>query len=201
MIVTPISSAQIHPSLHIPYLLEKTILPRRQGTPSVSSLAMTTESTPPSTLMTVNFFLTHPMLDEIHQVLTATSDSNECSTVYIYHSFLSITMKHRYTPERLIHSEQHQNLSNQILFNHLRITTSSPLIPRDRSLHLTIYNTIYALTPPCATTMDTPHRIQLFINPYNRIPYLLHIHDVDELTTRRLEVITRSCEQWTSMSV
>ena len=82
------------------------------------------------------------------------------------------------------------NLSPPTIFHHLRITVASPLIRRDRSLHLTIDNIIYALTQSCTTTLDTSYRIQLFLNPHNRMSYLLHSHGVSEQTTCRLEITT-----------
>ena len=126
----------------------------------------------------------------IHQVLTSALNSNSCSTVYIYHPVMSITMKHLHTLQHLIHKEQHQKLSNQTLYHHLRITASSPLIPRDRSLHVTIDNNTYALTFPCATTMDTRYRLHLFLNPYNCMSYLRHTHEIDKRKTRHLEITT-----------
>ena len=82
------------------------------------------------------------------------------------------------------------NLSPPTIFHHLRITVASPLIRRDRSLHLTIDNIIYALTPSYATILNTSYRLQLFLNSHNRMPYLLHSHGVSEQTTCRLEITT-----------
>ena len=81
-------------------------------------------------------------------------------------------------------------LIHPIIFYHLWIMASSPLIPRDMSLHLTIHNIIYVLSFQCATTMYTPHRLQLFLNSNNHMSYLRHTHDVDEHTWRRLEITT-----------
>ena len=137
---------------------------------------MTTDYTPPSTRMTVNLVLPQRTLEEIYQVLTATPNSNDCPKVHIDHPALPITLKHLHSLHSLIYTGGDDNLFSPINFHHLRITALSPLIPRDRSLHLTIHNIIYALTPPCTTTLDTPHRLQRFLNPHNRMPYLIHIH-------------------------
>ena len=190
MTVTPIPSAQIHPSLNNPHSLEETIPPHRQGTPSISNLATTTDSTPPSTRRTVNLVLPQRTLEEINQVLTSTPVSHICSKVHTPHPAMLITMKKLYTIQGLVQSDEHQLLPNQTILHYLLLTAVSPLIPRDRLLHLTMDNIVYELILPYATTLDTPHRLHLFLNPHNRILYLRHIHDVDERTTRRLEITT-----------
>ena len=38
--------------------------------------------------------------------------------------------------------------------------------------------------------MDTPRCIHLVLNPYTRMPYLQHTHEVDERTIHRLKITT-----------
>ena len=130
------------------------------------------------------------MFGELYHVITATPDSNECTKVYIYHLVLPITMRHINIFHGNMRLDQSHRLFNQLVFHHLRITVVSPLILQDRSLHLTIDNVIYALTPPCADIMATPHRLHFFLNPHNRMPYLQHTNDVDAQSTYHLVITT-----------
>ena len=66
----------------------------------------------------------------------------------------------------------------------------SPLVPRDRSLYTTIYNTIYALIPSNTGDMTTLYRLHLFLRPHNRLFYLRYTDKFDERTTHRLEITT-----------
>ena len=76
------------------------------------------------------------------------------------------------------------------IFHHLRITATSPLIPRDRSLSITIDNVVHILTPAPLNGATPPHRFHLFLNPHKRMPYLRHTHDVNEHRRYRLEITT-----------
>ena len=186
--VTPTPSAQMDTSFNSPNPIEKAILPRRQDIPYVSNLTPTTKPTQTPTHLSLNLILSQHTLQEIHQVLITTPDSNTCSKVHICHPVLPITIKHLHTLQRTIHSEQYHNIFNRTLFYHLRITALSLLVPRDRLLYITIDNIIYALTSTGTTNVDTPHRLHLFLNPHNRMLYLQHTHEVDERTTRYLEI-------------
>ena len=176
LVVTPTPFAQIDTSFHNPNPIEKAILPRRKDIPYVSNLAPTTKSTQAPTHLSVNLILSQHTLQEIHQVLIATPNSNTCSKVHICHPVLPITIKHLHTLQRTIHSGQYHNIFNRTLFYHLRITVLSPLVPPDRLLYITIDNIIYALTSTGTTNVDTPYRLHLFLNPHNRMLYLRHTH-------------------------
>ena len=52
------------------------------------------------------------------------------------------------------------------MYHHLHISNQSIHIPRDRSLKITIDNTIYTMTPKSTDTTPTQHTIYLFFNPY-----------------------------------
>ena len=96
---------------------------------------------------------------------------------------------------RNLHSINSRNpLSIAHLFHHLRITVSSPLIPCDRSLYITIDNIVHTLTPSPITSEATPHRFHLFLNQHDRLPYLRHIHNVDEQSRYHLEITTSLLE-------
>ena len=81
-------------------------------------------------------------------------------------------------------------LSHRPLFYLRRITAVSPLILRNRSLHITLGNLTHALTQPGVVLDTTPHRLHLFLNPHNRFPYLQHTHTVNDQTTHRIEITT-----------
>ena len=108
--------------------------------------------------------------------------------MHIPHLAILITMKDLRLIQRITHSEQHKNLFNHTLFHHLRITVLS-FIPRDRSLHITIDNTIYTMTPTCTTNVTKPHHLHLFLNPHNKLHYLQHIHNVNEHSIYHLIII------------
>ena len=137
---------------------------------------MKIDFTHPPTRMTVNLILSQHTLEEIHQVLAASPASRHCTKVHISHPVIPITMKHLRKLQGLVHSGKYQNISTRTCFHHLRITTISPLIPRDRSLHITNNNIIYVLTPTGTTNVATPHHLHLFLNPHNCMPYLRHAY-------------------------
>ena len=67
-------------------------------------------------------------------------------------------------------------------------------MPRDRSLSLTINNNIHSLSPSINPTLRL-HHLHIFLNPYQRMPYLLYTcdgrqHTTDAVTTRRFTITT-----------
>ena len=76
------------------------------------------------------------------------------------------------------------------LFHHLRIIATSPLPPRGSSLSITLDNVVHILTPSPLNGATPPHRLDLFLNSHNHMPYLRYTHDVDEHTRYRLEITT-----------
>ena len=99
-----------------------------------------------------------------------------------------------------LHSfHSYKTLSIPTIFHHLRITATSPLIPRDKTMHVTVDQLAYSLTAPSASHQDIWNNIRLFLNPHNRLPYLLHTHGINEDTIRRL-VITTTLPCKTSLS-
>ena len=76
------------------------------------------------------------------------------------------------------------------MFHHLCITATSPLLPCDRTVYITVNQITYQLTPTKVVNTAVPHHLHLFLNPHNRNPYLLHKHRITDQTTRRLELTT-----------
>ena len=79
--------------------------------------------------------------------------------VGMFYIVLSFTVLHY-----IVSLDQH--LSSSVVFQHLRNTATSPLILRDRSLHITVNNTTSAMTPSCPTPDAPPHRFLQFFNPH-----------------------------------
>ena len=68
-------------------------------------------------------------------------------------------------------------MPHRVIFHHIHITALSALVPSDRTLKLSLDNTIHTLTPPRTGNVATPHHLHLFLNPHNRLPYLQHTYD------------------------
>ena len=90
----------------------------------------------------------------------------------------------------IISSETDDTLCHKIIYHHLSLTAISPLIPRDKSLYITLNTTTYTMTPSYSTLDAPPHRLHLFLNSRGREPFLRHIHDIEGETTRHLELTT-----------
>ena len=133
---------------------------------------MTNATPAQSSRVTVTLILTQSTLTEIRQVLVATSVSHTCTKVHIPYHSLPLTIKQLYTLHSVVQSGENQHLSNRTIFHHLRLTTLSPLLPRDRSLYLTVDNAIHHLTPPRTSTVNPPHHLELYFNPHDRLSYL-----------------------------
>ena len=96
-----------------------------------------------------------------------------------------------------IHSIQDQTLSQRILFHHLRITAISIITPNDRTLKITLDNTINTLTPPRTESVATPHHLHLYLNPHNRLPCLQHTCNGTEKNPTTLLSLIRSIQDQT----
>ena len=140
--------------------------------------------------MAVKLVLTKHTLGEIRQALIVTLDSNNCTNVHISHPTMFLLTKHLHKIKGIIRSGMDHTLLHYTFFHHLQIMAMSPLIPRDRSLHITLDNITHARTPPGAASNATPHILHLFLNPHNRFHYLQHTHTIDDRTTHRIEITT-----------
>ena len=96
--------------------------------------------------------------------------------MHIYHPTMTLTMTQLYSLNYLIQAKLDQTLSHRVLFHHLRITAMFALISSNRTLKITLDNTIHILIPPCSTSVATPHHIHFYLNPHDRLPYLQHIY-------------------------
>ena len=176
--------SQLHPSLNSPQ-------PGHSASPmqnyGVSPLSIQVP-TPASILSVVSNFITlvlSPHTDvEMQNFLIANPLSPLCTMIHIAHPVLPLTMKNLHS----LHNRTPLSISH--LFHHLRIIATSPLIPCDRSLYVTIDNVVHILTLPSLSGVTTSSRLHIFLNPHDDLPYLRHIHEVDEKSRCRLESMT-----------
>ena len=184
-------SSPPYPSLNIPNLTEETTPSQQQDESSVFNLTPKTDSIRTTSNLSVNFVLTQLTRTEINKDFTVTSNSNKCTKIYLYHPLLPITMRHIHAFHGKMHLDKSYRLSNRFVLHHLRITAVPPLIPQDKSLHITMNNIIYPLIlPPCVDTVVTPRGLHLFFNPHNRMPYLQPTYNVDGQSIYRHLIIT-----------
>ena len=176
--LAPAQPTQLHPSLNSQQH-DLTASPTNQQDASSLSLAKPeTYSTSPVLRIAINLVLSSHTKQAVQQVLAVNPSLPLCTTVHISHPALPLTMKNLHS----LHDLNHLTILH--MFNHLCITTVSPLIPRDRTVYVTVHQITYPLTPA------TPHHLHLFLNPHNRHPYLLHTHRLTDQPTRRLEITT-----------
>ena len=147
---------------------------RDKGKPSVSVVPLTTDTFRTRPNMFINLALTSHTLEAIQQVLTATPATNHCTTTHISYPTLMLTMTQLYSLNGLVQANLNQNRTHLVIFHHLCIATMSTLPPGDRTLKITLDNTIHTLTPPRTGSVATPHHLHLYLNPHNRLPYLQH---------------------------
>ena len=83
-------------------------------------------------------------------------------------------MTHVHSLNLLVQANQTQDLPHRVIFHHLRITALSTLLPSDRTLTITLDNTIHTLSPPRIGGLATSYHLHLYLNPHNRLPYLQH---------------------------
>ena len=189
MITTP-RPQQIHASLNTPQpVTHKAPLPVHEN-PSVSSIPPNTITTRQHPIMVVDLALTSHTTEAIQQFITAHPAAHRCTTTHISHPTWPLTLTQLHLFNGLKHSSQDQVISHPVLFHHLRITAISALTPRDRTLKITLANTIHIMTPPRTGSVATPHHLHLFLDPHDRTPYLQHICTGHEPAPYRLIIAT-----------
>ena len=174
-IQTPLTTTrhqQLHPSLNSPPPVKHTTPPSDNGKPSGAILPIPTDITRTQPNMLVNLALPTHTLAAIQQVLTATPISHQCTTTHVFHSTLPLTMTQVHSFNRLIQENLDRTISHRVIYHHLRVTAMSTLIPCDRTLKITLDNTIHILTPPRTGSVAIPHHLHLYLDPHDRLPYL-----------------------------
>ena len=141
--------------------------------PSVSTVPPITDVTRQRPKLIVNIVLTSHTLEAIQQVMTATPAPNLYTTPHIAHPTLPLPLTHLHRLHRIIQSAQDQTMPHRVILHHIHITALSALVPSDRTLKLSLDNTIHTLTPPRTGNVATPHHLHLFLNPHNRLMKVL----------------------------
>ena len=138
---------------------------RQGGGSSVSVVPPITDITRTRPKMIANLALTSHTLDSIQQILTATPTPNLFTTSHIPHLTMPLPITQLHRLHGLIQSSQDQTLSRRVLFHHFRITAMSTLIPSERTLKISLDNTIHTLTP-LAQELWPPHIIYTSISTH-----------------------------------
>ena len=174
--LAPAQPSQLHPSLNSPQS-GNSASPSHTYSASLGSTHVSQHTSSASVIRHSITLALPPHTDmEIQKVLISNPSSPLCTKIHLAHPTLPLTIKN-------IHSLHNRTpLSLPQLFYHLRITATSPLLPRDWSLSITLDNVVHILSPPTLNGETPPHRLHLFLNPHNRMPFLRHTHDVDEHT-------------------
>ena len=182
--LAPAQPSQLHPSLNSPQS-GNSASPSHAYSASPGSTHVSPHASPASVIRHSITFALPPLTDvEMQNVLISHPSSPLCTKIHLAHPTLPRTMKN-------IHSLHNRtSLSLPQLFHHLRITATLPLIPRGRTLSITLDNVVHILSPQALNGETPPHRLHLFLNPHNRMPFFRHTHDVDEYTRYHLEITT-----------
>ena len=118
-------------------------------------------------------FIPHHTVREINNILTAAHTTCPGAHVHLSHPTIPITFNQMRNIHQSMHPVNTYYLSHCAIYHHLLLSTKSLLIPRDRYLSFTMYNTTHPLTPKRTNSQPTgQHYFYLFFNPYKRSPYL-----------------------------
>ena len=132
---------------------------------------------------------------EMDTTLTKIKTSFSDVYMYIHHPTIPLKLKHLMKLRHILHQENHHRISHRVIYHPLRVSTQSTIIPWDRSLNITLNNTIYTLTPRNTETTLTYHTIHLFLNSYQGSPDLQHTyngryHNQNKISPQRLTLTT-----------
>ena len=82
--------------------------------------------------------------------------ADNSTQVHLFHPHMPLTLNHLRCLRNTLRPSVTHLLPLRVLYCHLLISASSPLIPRDRYLSLTMDNTIHTMTPT-THTIRPPH--------------------------------------------
>ena len=166
-----VSPLQAHRSIHRSTPVANTVSsPQRRRTTKISTPLPGHLSQP-----LINLILTIHTINAIDTFLPTGKATHTNAHVHLAHTTMTIDLYHLRQLHTCISPSTTQNIPHRIICHHLlNISARSPLVPKDRSLSLTIDNHIHLLTfnHPNAPTIRLHHR-HLFLNPYKRTPYFL----------------------------
>ena len=133
--------------------------------------------------------------------MTATPAPNLYTTPHISHPTLPLPLTHLHRLHSIIQSAQDQTMPHRVIFHHIHITALSALVPSDRTLKLSLDNTVHTLTPLRTGNVATPHHLHLYLNPHGRLPHLQHTCAGSNLNSHCLIITTslpRPCSGFSS---
>ena len=183
--LAPDRSSQLHPSLNSPQPDHSVSPAQTYGASPESTNVLQLASSASVIRHCTNLVLSPHTHIEIQTVQTSNPSSPLCTKIHLDYPTIPLMVKN-------LHSLHDRNkpISLPPLFHHLRITATSLLLLRDRSLSITLDKGVHIMTPPTLNGETPPHRLHLFLNSHNRMLFLRHTHDVDEHTRYRLEITT-----------
>ena len=131
----------------------------------------------------------HPSINltlEQHTIMeidTMIATMHNDTSVHIHHPALPLIIKHLMWLRQCMMDNRH--LKNHVIYHHVRISAQSTPISKDRSLYITVNNSIYTLTPSRTdTTLVTTHTLQLFLIPHKKLSHLEYTY-VGEINNQR----------------
>ena len=166
----PASPLQAHRSIHHPTPTPYALPIHMHHSPATTTPLLRHVSQP-----LIDLTLTAHTIAAIEAVLPVDNPTLPTAHIHITHPTIPLTIGQLRHLRACLQLSNNTSVSFSIIYYHLLINANSPLVPRDRSISLTINNNIHSLTPstPNNPTLR-PHHLHLFLNPYQRMPYLLY---------------------------
>ena len=122
----------------------------------------------------INLILTVHTTTAIEAILLVGNPTHITAQVNLEHPTIPLTLDHMCHLRAYMYLLNNTSISFRIIHHHLLLSANSPLVPRDRSISLTIDNNIHSLTPLGPIDQQQRYHLHLFVNPYNRSLYLLY---------------------------
>ena len=86
-------------------------------------------------------------ITEIYRVITVANNAHSDASAHLHHHNIPVKPIGLNIHKSNMNSINNDHMSLRVIYHHLLISARSPLITRDRSLSLTMGNTIHTLTP------------------------------------------------------
>ena len=160
----PASPLQAHRSVYHPTSAPSTMSIHSRRPPAMNTPVPRHVSQP-----LIDLTLTVHTIAAIEAVLPVDKLTRTTAHIHIAHPIMPLNLGHLSNLRAWLNPSTNRPISHRIIYHHLLINANSPLVPRDRSLSLTIDRNIYSLTPTVDTTPTLrPHQLHLFLNPYKQ---------------------------------
>ena len=139
----PANPLQAHRSVHHPSHVTSAMSTHPRLPP-----AMTTPLPRHVSQPLIDLTLTVHIITVIEVVFLVDKPTHTTVHVHIAHAAMPLNIRHQENLRAWINPSNNTPISHRIIYHHLLISASSPLVPRDRSLSLPIDISIHSLTPP-----------------------------------------------------